>query len=47
MHQVLIPDIIDVEASGSGPRSYPIEVGIATATGLRYSTLILPAPISY
>lgn len=38
------PSIIDVEASGFGPQSYPIEVGIAMGSGLRYSTLIQPAP---
>lgn len=42
MPQVIRPSIIDVEASGFGPQSYPIEVGIAMASGERYSTLILP-----
>lgn len=37
------PFIIDVEASGFGPHSYPIEVGLALSEGERFSTLILPA----
>jgi len=38
------PIIIDVEASGFGSRSYPIEVGIALADDTKYCSLILPAP---
>ncbi len=37
-----IPNIIDVEASGFGAGSYPIEVGIALDNGKRYCTLIIP-----
>lgn len=33
---------IDIEASGFGPRSYPIEVGVFLANGERYSRLIRP-----
>jgi hypothetical protein len=33
---------IDIEASGFGARSYPIEVGIILADGSTYCTLILP-----
>lgn len=40
--QMLEPNIIDVEASGFDPMSYPIEVGLALASGERYSSLILP-----
>lgn len=38
------PFIIDVEASGFGARSYPIEVGLAMEDGQKFCTLILPAP---
>lgn len=34
--------VIDVEASGFGPDSYPIEVGVVKHTGERYCRLILP-----
>ena len=37
------PYIIDVEASGFGSKSYPIEVGLALEPGQRYCTLIRPA----
>lgn len=37
------PYIIDVEASGFGSNSYPIEVGLALEPGQRYCTLIRPA----
>ena len=38
------PIIIDVEASGFGAQSYPIEVGIALDDNTKYCSLILPAP---
>jgi hypothetical protein len=38
------PIIIDVEASGFGGTSYPIEVGIALDDDTKYCSLILPAP---
>ncbi|WP_319381810.1 hypothetical protein [Thiomicrorhabdus sp.] len=38
------PFIIDVEASGFGPESYPIEVGLVLADGYRFCTLIQPLP---
>lgn len=38
------PIIIDIEASGFGGSSYPIEVGIALDDGAKYCSLILPAP---
>jgi hypothetical protein len=37
------PDVIDVEASGFGAGSYPIEVGLVTAEGERFCTLVRPA----
>jgi hypothetical protein len=43
MPQIFRPFIIDVEASGFGPSSYPIEIGVAMEPGRRYSTLIKPA----
>ena len=39
-----MPIIIDVEASGFGPFSYPVEIGVAMNDGEKYCTLILPAP---
>ncbi len=39
----MIPIIIDIEASGFGSASYPIEVGLVTAGGQRHSMLIKPA----
>jgi hypothetical protein len=38
----VIPSIIDVEASGFGHNSYPIEIGIAHSSGERFCTLIQP-----
>ncbi len=38
------PIIIDVEASGFGGMSYPIEVGLALDDDTQYCSLILPAP---
>ena len=40
----LLPAIIDVEASGFGRGSYPIEVGFVLPDGSTYCSLILPAP---
>ncbi len=40
----LRPQIIDIEASGFGPDSYPIEVGVVLANGLRFSRVIRPLP---
>jgi putative intracellular protease/amidase len=37
------PLIIDVEASGFGGESYPIEVGVALPDDSKYCSLILPA----
>jgi len=37
-----VPNVIDVEASGFGGHSYPIEVGVILACGARYCSLIKP-----
>ncbi len=37
------PYIVDVEASGFGSRSYPIEIGLALEADTRYCSLILPS----
>lgn len=37
-----LPSIIDIEASGFGQQSYPIEVGIVMSNGSRYCRLIKP-----
>lgn len=42
--RVLIPTIIDVEASGFGSTSYPIEVGGINQAGERFCSLIKPQP---
>ena len=44
MFLVKTPNIIDIEASGFGPQSYPIEVGLVLASGEKYCSLIRPAP---
>ena len=44
MSKPVTPSIIDVEASGLGPDSYPIEVGVALGNGGRFCTLIKPQP---
>ena len=36
------PTIIDIEASGFGSTSYPIEIGVAKSNGERYCALIQP-----
>lgn len=36
------PCIIDIEASGFGAHSYPVEVGVVRADGSRYCSLIAP-----
>ena len=38
----MVPIIIDIEASGFGRGSYPIEVGIAFADGTTFCSLIKP-----
>ncbi len=44
MSRVRNPNIVDVEASGFGGASYPIEVGLSMACGQRYCSLIKPGP---
>ena len=44
MAKVENPIIIDIEASGFGGMSYPIEVGIAMDKDSKYCALILPTP---
>ena len=39
-----LPAIIDLEASGFGKGSYPIEVGFVLPEGAMFCTLILPPP---
>jgi hypothetical protein len=39
-----LPIVIDVEASGFGAGSYPIEVGVVLPDGRAYCSLIRPAP---
>jgi hypothetical protein len=39
-----VPCIIDIEASGFGPYSYPIEVGVALDDGAKYCSLVNPPP---
>ncbi len=39
-----IPIVLDIEASGFGARSYPIEVGLALGDESTYCRLILPEP---
>ncbi|WP_317930883.1 hypothetical protein [Halioxenophilus sp. WMMB6] len=40
----LRPQVIDIEASGFGAYSYPIEIGVVMSNGLRFSRLIKPMP---
>lgn len=42
VHATDVPLIVDVEASGFGHDSYPIEIGVALDGGRRFCTLILP-----
>lgn len=44
MRRVEKPSIIDVEASGFGGTSYPIEIGVALDDDTKYCSLIQPAP---
>ena len=39
---IVCPPIIDIEASGFGARSYPIEVGVVMPDGEAYCSLIQP-----
>jgi hypothetical protein len=40
----ILPCILDIEASGFGATSYPIEVGLAMPDQSRFCTLITPPP---
>ncbi len=42
--KVYCPNVIDIEASGFGPSSYPIEIGVVKANGQRFCGLIKPVP---
>ncbi len=42
MSRVQPPNIVDVEASGFGGQSYPIEIGLSMECGKRYCSLIKP-----
>lgn len=42
MRKPSCPSIIDIEASGFGSYSYPIEIGVITTNGERYCALIKP-----
>ncbi len=42
MSKLDCPNIIDIEASGFGAESYPIEVGVSLSSGDKYCSLILP-----
>jgi hypothetical protein len=44
LHELELPPIIDLEASGFGRGSYPIEVGFILPQGATYCSLIRPAP---
>jgi hypothetical protein len=44
MSRITRPSIIDVEASGFGSESYPIEIGVVLTSGKRYCSLINPVP---
>lgn len=44
MRRPACPTIIDIEASGFGSYSYPIEVGVVKYNGERYCALIKPEP---
>lgn len=44
MRKPLNPTIIDIEASGFGSHSYPIEIGVVKGNGDRYCALIAPLP---
>lgn len=44
MRNTVRPYIIDIEASGFGPHSYPIEVGVALEPERKFCSLIAPEP---
>jgi len=44
MRKPSCPIIVDIEASGFGAHSYPVEIGAVKANGDRYCALIKPEP---
>lgn len=44
MHKMSVPNIIDIEASGFGPHSFPIEIGVVKSNKTRYCSLVIPIP---
>lgn len=44
VHIITTPTILDVEASGFGSDSFPIEIGVKRADGERFCRLIKPYP---
>ena len=42
MHKIKMPSIIDVEASGFGAASYPIEIGVVRYDGAKWCKLLRP-----
>lgn len=43
MYHLNTPNIIDIEASGFGDESYPIEIGLVLSNGVKFCTLVLPS----
>ena len=43
VHKGMVPTVIDIEASGFGRGSYPVEVGLVLPDGARHCYLIAPA----
>ena len=41
---IVVPAVLDIEASGFGQGSFPVEVGFVLADGESFCTLIRPAP---
>src|SRR5262252_1322213 len=39
-----LPNILDIEASGFGATSHPIEIGVTLTDGSKYCSLIAPRP---
>jgi hypothetical protein len=43
MHKGMVPIVVDIEASGFGRGSYPLEIGLVLPDGSRHCFLIAPA----
>ncbi|MCP4234821.1 MAG: hypothetical protein GY770_14780, partial [Aestuariibacter sp.] len=39
-----VPSIIDIEASGFGAHSYPVEIGVIREDGGKFCQLVKPYP---